>query len=83
MVVTLTGGVQAALDALDAAARDYVPGRDPASVIELPKLALADAVLAAIAEARAKLPARARPIAAGAALPDPTGTYSGRWDGRR
>jgi hypothetical protein len=47
--------------------RRYVPGRDPSAPLDLAKVALADALLAAIAAAErlAQLPARARPARAG------------------
>lgn len=65
--------VLAALVAYDTAAAGYLAGRDSASVLDLPKLALADAVLAAIAAAsadrRTRLPGRGRPILAAHFVP--------------
>lgn len=57
----ITPAIRAALAAIADAEQDYVPGRDSSAVIEIPKLALADALLAAVrAQARiAKLPTRA------------------------
>lgn len=59
--LSLTPDLLAAVDAVAAAERVYVPGRDSASVIELPKLALANAVLAALEVQRRtdRLPHRA------------------------
>lgn len=58
--IELTQAMQDALAALDQAERVYVPGRDSSAIVELPKLALADAVLAAIQAQRTKrLPRRA------------------------
>lgn len=58
----LTQPMRDALEAVARAQRFYVPGRDSASIVELPKLALADAMLAAVraqTDRLAKLPARA------------------------
>lgn len=46
--LTITPTMRAALTAVDAAEQGYLPGYDSASVIELPKLALAEAVLDAV-----------------------------------
>jgi len=48
--LTLTEDIQRRIVAVQAALDIYRPGYESAAVIELPKLALADAVLAAIAE---------------------------------
>ena len=53
-----TKRLQAAVDQVRALEREYVPGRDPMSPIEIAKVALADALLSAIDLQR--LP-RARP----------------------
>jgi hypothetical protein len=61
--IEITPELQQAIDAVDAAEEHYLPGGESASVIELPKLALADAFLAALqAQRLAKLPGRARVV---------------------
>jgi hypothetical protein len=54
--IDVTPEMEAALDALARALASYVPGRDSASVIELPKLDLADALLRALQLARVPKP---------------------------
>ena len=64
--IDITPELQAALDAIAVAEQRFVPGRDSCNVIDLPKLALADAVLASMRAAHAdhlrRLPVRARPV---------------------
>ncbi|HZR25278.1 MAG TPA: hypothetical protein VFA59_16905 [Vicinamibacterales bacterium] len=55
-----TRQVRAALAEITAAERVHVPGRDPSSQLELPKLALADAVLDAVRARRLARVPRAR-----------------------
>lgn len=50
-----------AIAAYRTAEATYVPGRDSASLVELPKLAVADAFLATV-ERTERLPHRARPL---------------------
>lgn len=58
--LTITPALQAAIDAVRKAERDYAPGGESSSVVELPKLALATALLDAIqAQTLARLPRRA------------------------
>lgn len=57
----LSPALRRACATVRATVRATVPGRDPASAVELAKLALADAVLAAVDE-RGELPRRARPV---------------------
>jgi hypothetical protein len=59
--IEITDTIQAALDAVKEAERGYVVGRDPALPIELLKLDLADAVLAAAARIE-RLPDRSNGI---------------------
>jgi len=57
--IELTSALRDAIEAVRVAAV-YEPGEDPASLVELPKLALADAVLEALrAQALDLLPTRA------------------------
>ncbi len=58
-----TPALEAAVAAYEAVAAVYVPGQDSASVLELAKLALADALLAAIG-AQTTTGRRARPATA-------------------
>jgi len=62
----VTDAIREALAAIERADAVYVPGRDSASLIELPKLALADVVLAAVAAQQTqrlrRLPTRAVPV---------------------
>lgn len=59
----LTQGIRDALDAIAHSERAFIPGVDSYSILELPKLALADAVVKAIAAQKAarfaRLPKRA------------------------
>jgi len=58
--IELTSALRDAIEAVRVAAAVYEPGEDPASLVELPKLALADAVLEALrAQALDLLPTRA------------------------
>jgi hypothetical protein len=47
--LTLTPALRAAIDSVHRAEAAYVPGRDSASVVEIPKLGLADELLIALA----------------------------------
>lgn len=56
----ITPQIRAALDALHTAEEHYCPGGEPACVVEIPKLALAEAVLEALrTQTLARLPRRA------------------------
>lgn len=61
--IEVTEAMRDALAAIDRAEAVYVPGFDSSSVIEIPKLALANAVLAAVRRQQAtrvsRLPERA------------------------
>lgn len=54
--LSLTPDVCAAIDACRQAERAYVPGRMSSSVVELPRLALADQILRAVTEQAAYSP---------------------------
>jgi hypothetical protein len=60
----LTQGIRDALDAIARAKHAFIPGVDSYALLELPKLALADAVLEALAAQQAarldRLPTRGR-----------------------
>lgn len=64
----ITPAMQAALDAIAQTEATYVPGRESSAVIELPKLALAEATMAAVQAAKAhrvdRLPTRGAAVAA-------------------
>lgn len=51
--IEMTSRIREALAAIATADAEFVPGRDSYSVVELPRLALAEAVLAAIVEQEA------------------------------
>lgn len=52
--ITLTDEILARLADVEHAYENYLPGGESASVVELPKLAFADAVLRAVAEQAAR-----------------------------
>jgi hypothetical protein len=58
--IPITESIRAALDAVQTAERGFAAGADSYSTIELPKLALAEAVLDAVKQQRLdRLPTRA------------------------
>lgn len=65
--IEITDDMRVALEAVARAERAYLPGFDSSSIVEIPKLALADATLAAIRAQQlariARLPRRTAALA--------------------